>query len=305
MHEMNTIWQNGQSKKWDEAQTHALTHSLHYGSAVFEGIRSYQTSSGPAIFKLKEHIDRFMYSAGVMGMQMPYNKQEICQAIIDTAQENNLTDGYIRPLAYYGYGTMKVGPDKDLPIDVIIACWPCGDYLSVNMVDITISPYIRIHPKSTVADAKISGHYVNSILTGIAIRNTHYHESILLDLDGYVAEGSTANIFIIKDNKIITTPEGTILMGITRKTVIQMANELCIPVEERLFKPEEVHQADEAFFCGTAFEITAIRSLDDNIIGNGEIGPISAKIKNRYHQIIHGEDDNYNDALTWVPAIAN
>ncbi len=300
MHTMQYIWKDGRIIPWSQAYTHVLTHGLHYGSAVFEGIRVYKTDHYPAIFKLKEHIERFFYSAEQLAMHLSYSKEDVCHAVIETVRKNGLEEGYIRPLAYYGYGNMKVVPAKELPIHVIIACWPWGDYLPVKAVDVAISPYIRIHPKSTVTNAKISGHYVNSILAGLAIQNTHYHEALLLDAEGRVAEGSAENIFIVKDGKISTTPVGTILEGITRDTIIQIARELKIPIEEKYFMPEDVFSADEAFFSGTAVEVTAIRSLDDHIIAQGEIGPVTEKIKIRYQQIIRGQANQYQDALTSV-----
>jgi len=300
MNNTDAIWKNGNLVPWHEAQTHVLTHGLHYGSAVFEGIRCYQTAQGPAIFKLREHMERFFYSATQLGMKIPYSVEEACQAVIDTVASNGCEAAYIRPLAYYGYGSMKVTPTQDLPVDMIIACWPWGSYLPVEAVDIVTSPYIRIHPKSTVADAKISGHYVNSMLAGLAIQNTPYHEALLLDAEGYVAEGSAENIFIVKDGKIITTPEGTILVGITRNTVMQLAKARGMDVEQRRFKRDEIHTADEAFFCGTAVEVTAIRSLDDQLIGSGKIGPITTAIKQDYQAVVHGEKAVFEDALTYT-----
>ncbi len=304
MSEAAFIWKNGKIISTSEAQTHLLTHSLHYGSAVFEGVRCYNTAEGPAIFKLKEHIERFIYSGAQLGMQIPFSMEEMCEAVQQVIQKNAYQEAYIRPLAYYGQGSMKVVPTVDLPVEVAIACWPWNGYLPVNAVDVAISPYIRIHPRSTVANAKISGHYVNSILAGLAIRHTHYHEALLLDDDGNVAEGSAENIFIVKDGKMITTPEGTILVGITRQTVKEIANKLGIPVEERYFKPEEIYSADEAFFSGTAVEITAIRSLEDKIISDGQIGEITKTIKEYYQKIVHGEASEFHSALTWVEKIA-
>ncbi|MEK6731778.1 MAG: branched-chain amino acid transaminase, partial [Pseudomonadota bacterium] len=289
MNKTKKIWKNGQWIAWHKAQTHVLTHALHYGSAVFEGIRCYQGKKGTAIFKLEEHIDRFFFSAKQLGMKIPYTFYEICDATINTVKKNRCSEGYIRPLAYYGYGSMKLTPSPELPIDVIIACWPWGDYLPVKTVDVVTSPFIRIHPKSTITEAKISGHYVNSILAGLAIQNSPYHEAILLDSDGFVAEGSAENIFIVKDNKLITTPKGTILVGITRNSVIEIAKEQGVEFEERVFKKEEIYTADEAFFCGTAVEITPIRSLDNQVIASGKIGKITEIIKNQYHKMIRGE----------------
>lgn len=300
MNHSDTIWKNGVFVPWHEAQTHVLTHGLHYGSAVFEGIRCYPTADGPAVFKLREHMERFFYSAKQLAMVIPYTVDALCQAVVDTLVKNNCEEAYIRPLVYYGYGSMRVTPTADLPVEVIIACWPWGNYLPVNEVDIVTSPYIRIHPKSTVADAKISGHYVNSILAGLAIQDTPYHEALLLDADGFVAEGSAENIFIVKDNKIITTPEGTILIGITRETVMEIAKARGYEMEERHFKRDEIYTADEAFFCGTAVEVTGIRSLDDKIIGAGETGHITQQIKQDYLQVVHGEKSEFQKALTYT-----
>lgn len=294
------IWKNGKLIPEGEATTHVLTHALHYGSAVFEGIRAYHTDKGSAVFKLKEHVERLFYSSKQLGMQLKYDTDDLCQAIVETLIKNGHDESYVRTLAYYGHGPLRVLPAADLPIDIIIASWPWGDYLSAKAVDVATSDYIRIHPKSTVADAKISGHYINSILAGLALANTHYHEALLLDADGYVAEGSAENIFIVKNGEIITPPKGTILVGITRNFVIEMAKDLGIPLVERHFRPEEIYTADEAFFSGTAVEVTAIRSLDDKIIGTGKIGPITEKVKTLYHEIVRGQVPQYHHTLTWV-----
>jgi branched-chain amino acid aminotransferase len=294
------IWKNGTMMPFENAQTHVLTHGLHYGSAVFEGIRFYNTDNGPAIFKLKEHIERLFYSAAQLNMQIPYTVRQVCDACVDTIKENNIQAGYIRPLAYFGAGSLKVVPADDLPTDIIVAVWPWGDYLAAKMVDIATSPYIRIHPKSTVANAKISGHYVNSMLAGLAIKGTKYHEALLLDADGYVAEGSAENIFIVKDGKITTPPVGTILEGITRQTVMDIAAACDIPYEERKFRKEEILTADEAFFSGTAVEITPIHSLDDTVIADGKVGPISQKIQQMYLDVVHGRVAEFKNALTYV-----
>jgi branched-chain amino acid aminotransferase len=294
------IWKNGIIMPWEQVTTHVLTHGLHYGSAVFEGIRCYKTQAGLAIFKLKEHIDRFFYSAKQLGMKLNFTQLEICQAVIETVRKHRNEECYIRPLAYYGYGSMKVVPALDLPVDIVIACWPWGEYLPVAAVDVAISPFIRIHPKSTVADAKISGHYVNSILAGLAIRNTHYHEALLLDAEGFVAEGSAENIFIVKNGKLITTPRGTILVGITRDTVIDIAKQMGFEVEERPFNVDEIYTAEEAFFTGTAVEVTAIRSLADQLIGQEEIGPVTRQIITEFQKVVRGHNPNYQSSLTFV-----
>lgn len=296
------IWKNGRLILAQDATVHVLAHGLHYGSAVFEGIRFYDTPTGPAIFKLEEHICRLFYSASVLAMQPSFTQQEICDAVVRTVAMNRVKEGYIRPLIYYSQGSLKVVPESQIPIETVIACWPWGDYFAADFLDVKTSQYIRIHPKSTVTDAKICGHYVNSILAGLEIKNTHYHEVLLLDSDGYVTEGGGENIFIVKDNELITPPLGNILKGITRDTVIEIADYLNIPVIERHFTPDEVISADEAFFCGTAVEVVAIRSLDDHIIADGTVGPITRTIKGVYQQIVGGYITHFHHRSTLVPA---
>ncbi len=303
MEPTNIIWQNGRYIPWAQAMTHVLSHGLHYGTGVFEGIRFYHTAQGPAIFKLREHVARLFYSASAIGMTLPFSIEQIEQAIIETVNRNQVEAGYIRPIAYFGYGSMKVTPSKDMPVDVVIACWPWGSYLTAEAVDIKVSEFIRIHPKSTVADAKICGHYVNSLLAGQAIQGTHYHEALLLDMEGYVAEGSAENIFIVKDGVIYTTPLGTILDGITRQTVIEIAQQFGHTVKECRFLPQDIQQADEAFFCGTAVEVTPIRSLDDCVIANGKPGQVTLSIQAAYQDIVHARHVDYYRALTFVNGV--
>ncbi len=300
MSEQTYIWQNGQFFEKEKAVISVMTHALHYGSAVFEGIRAYKTSKGTAIFKLKEHMQRFDYSMKALGMKPPYTVDEMCQAVIDTVKKSGLDSCYIRPLAFYG-NTESVGvlPKPEHPIEVIIWCLPMGRYLGAESVDVMVSQYIRIHPKSTVCDAKISGHYVNSMLASMQIRGTHYHEALLLDADGNVAEGAAQNIFYVKANEIFTTPLGTILDGITRRVVIQIAKEQGYKVHESYFKVADILQADEAFFSGTAAEITPIRSVDDQkIAGHGETGEVTKHIKKCFAEITQGIVAS--DALTYV-----
>ena len=294
------IWQNNTIKPWQEANTHVMSHGLHYGSGAFEGIRFYKTDNGPAIFKLCEHVDRLFYSAQVMHMDIPYSQEQICQAIINTVGINQVESGYIRPLVYYGYGAMGVCPSPTLPVETIIACWPWGRYLASDSVDIKTSEFIRIHPRSTVADAKICGHYINSMLAGLAIRGTKYHEALMLDEHGHVAEGSAENIFVIKNGKIYTTALGTILEGITRNTIIEMSKTLGLELIEKRFGLEFIYGADEAFFTGTAVEVTPIRSLDDCIIGEGKPGPITEQFKAAYQDIVHGRNPAYQNSLTYI-----
>lgn len=296
------IWQNGQLVPWASATTHVLSHGLHYGSGAFEGIRCYKTPEGPCIFKLDEHIDRLYYSTSALSIMIPYSKEEMRAAIIQTVAANGLEEGYIRPIAYLGAGPLRVVPATEFPVEVVIACWPWGAYIQDEHIDMAVSKYIRIHPKSSVADAKICGHYVNSMLAGLAIKGTGYHAPLMLDSEGYVAEGSAANIFIVKDGALLTTQTGTILEGITRNTIIELAGANKIPVEETLFKPEAVQQADEAFVCGTAVEVKPVRSLDDVVIGNGAVGPITRQIQSWYADLTRGKLSEWKRALTRVKA---
>lgn len=291
MSKQEYIWKNGQFIVKEKAVVSVMTHALHYGSAVFEGIRAYDTLNGTAILKLKEHLQRFLYSMTTLGMATPYTINEICQAVIDTVKKNGYKSCYIRPLAFYGNnGNIGVLPSLDHPVEMIIWCLPMEKYLAAETVDIKISKYIRIHPKSTVCDAKISGHYVNSMLAGLQIRNTEYHEVLLLDIDGNVAEGAAQNIFYVKNSQIFTTPLGTILDGITRKLVIEIAKEKGYSIYEKYFKVAELMRADEAFFSGTATEITPIRSIDNQKISDGKkIGSITQSIKEHFTDIVTGK----------------
>jgi branched-chain amino acid aminotransferase len=294
------IWKNGEMLPWEQATTHVLTHGLHYGSAVFEGIRFYKAAKGPAVFKLKEHVDRLFYSAAALGMDVPFSREAITDAIIETVNKNQLEEGYIRPLVYYGHGPLRVMPVAEVPVDVAIACWPWGSYLPAEMIDMQVSEYIRVHPKSSTVDAKIAGHYVNSLLASMALKGTHYHDALLLDADGNVAEGSANNIFIVTDGLLRTPPLGTILAGITRETVIQIARHQGMTVKEEHLREEDVVAADEAFVCGTAAEITGVRSLNDQVIGGGDMGPVTEAMRSLYMEGVRGELDGFEDALTYL-----
>lgn len=296
------IWKDGQFIPWAEANVHVLSHGLHYGSGVFEGIRFYQTEKGPAIFKLHEHVARLFYSAACIGMQLSFSESDIAQAIGETVAKNGLEEGYIRPIAFYGYGSMKVLPTAALSVEVYIACWPWGAYLEKNLVDVKTSHIARIARTTTATDAKICGHYVNSIAAGLPLRGTPYHEALLLDIDGNVAEAGSANIFIVKNGALITPPSGGILPGITRNTVIAIAAREGIVVREENFTPETIYDADEAFFTGTAVEVTPIRSLDDRRIGTGECGPVTEKIQSLYQRVVHGTLPEFVSDLTFISA---
>jgi branched-chain amino acid aminotransferase len=293
------IWHRGSLVPWAEANVHVLTHTLHYGGGCFEGIRAYETPKGAAVFRLKEHVDRLFYSAGVLKMELAHSRDEVSAAILELLAKNQLESAYIRPLVYYGYGVMGLNP-RNAPTELSIAAWRWGAYLPHEMVDVKISDFIRIHPRSTVADAKICGHYVNSMLAVLALRGTPYHEALFLDADGRIAEGPGENFFIVKNGEIHTPPLGTILAGITRNTIFTLAGDLGYRIVERELTPDDAWSADEAFFTGTAAEVTLIRSLDDKPIGSGTPGPVSSAIKKLYLETVTGKRPEYDHFLSYV-----
>jgi len=298
MEETKFIWMDGKLVPWQDAKIHILTHSLHYGSAVFEGIRFYEANNKPAVFKLEEHVKRLFKSAEAFGAKIPFSEQEISQAILNTIKENNITSGYIRPLVYFGYGKMGLGV-KDAKVNVSIAVWPWGSYLGEKAVRVKTSSFIRIHPKSSIMEAKISGHYANSILASEETHAQGFDEALLLDSEGKIAEGPGENFFIVKNNKLLTPKKGTILPGITRNSIIQLAKDMNIEVIEKDLTLEEVYSADEAFFTGTAAEVTIIESIDNKQIGSKE-RPISEKLKSTFLDIVHGKNPKYKDWLTEI-----
>lgn len=292
------IWCNGELIPWEAATTHVLSHTLHYGGGVFEGIRVYAAERGPAIFRLGEHLDRLFYSAGALHMASGFTAEQLTHATVELVRRNKLAKGYVRPLMYYGYGKMGVNP-KGAPVQTIIACWPWGAYLPHEMIDVKVSKYIRIHPRSTVADAKICGHYVNSILAVLDLDGTKYHEALFLDFNGNVAEGPGENLFIVRNGQIQTPKLGTILAGITRRTIIEIARDKGLEVVERDLTLPEVLSAEEAFFTGTAAEVTPIRSIDDQPLGNGILGPVAKLIRDTYQDVVHGRVEKYQPYLTY------
>lgn len=293
------IWMNGEFVPWSEAKVHVMTYALHYGGGVFEGMRVYKTAHGPAIFRLREHIERLFYSAQVLHLKIPYSVEQLCDATCELLRRNNLEHGYIRPLAFYGYGVMGLNPSAG-PTDMMLACWPWGPYISVEQADIKVSKYIRIHPRSTVADAKICGHYANSILAVLELQGTKYHEALFLDADGLVAEGPGENFFIVRDNQLITPPLGTILPGITRATVLEIARTMGISTSEHPITLDDALSADEAFFTGTAAEVTPIATINDQRIGAPGVGALTKRLKVAYDDIVHGRDERHLHFLTFV-----
>lgn len=299
METTKNIWYNGKLVPWHEATTHVLTHTLHYGGGAFEGIRFYKTFRGPAIFRVEDHVDRLLYSAGLLDMSLPYTKSDIVTAIVEVVRDTGLEEGYIRPLAFYGYGKMGVNPTGS-PSELIIACWPWGAYLPHESVDVKISSYIRIHPRSTKVEGKLCGHYVNGILASLEIKGTHYHEALFLDVDGHISEGVGENFFMVKNNVIYTPKLGTILSGITRNTIMKIAEQLNLKVIETDISLDQVFDADEAFFTGTAAEVTPIRSVDDHVLNAAKIGPITQNIKKIYLDIVHGNNPAFEQYLFFI-----
>jgi len=294
---------DGKLVNWHEAKIHVLTHTLHYGLGAFEGIRCYKTDKGSAIFRLDEHVDRLFASAGIYMLDIPFSKAEIKSAIIKTVTANRLKECYIRPLVYIGYGAMGLYP-KDNPIKVSIAAWPWGAYLGDEGLEkgirIKVSSFTKNQVNSTMARAKISGAYVNSQIAKKEAIACGYDEALLLDTEGYVSEGSGENIFIVRNNEIKTTPLTSILEGITRDSIMQIAREIKIPLKEERFTRDEVYIADEAFFTGTAAEITPIREVDGRKIGLGKRGKITEKLQRIFFEIVKGKNKKYESWLTRI-----
>lgn len=297
------IWMDGKFVNWADASVHVLTHSLHYGLAAFEGIRCYQGKGGSAIFRLPEHVDRLFESAHISMMTMPYDKKQISDAIVETVRVNKLAACYIRPLVYVGYGAMGLYPGEN-PIRVSVAAWKWGTYLGQDGLEkgirAKISTFTRHHVNAAMARAKISGHYVNSILAKREVKADGYDEAILLDSDGYVAEGTGENVFIVRRGRLITTPLTSILEGITRDAVMQLARERNIPVAEERFTRDAMYVADEVFVTGTAAELTPVRELDGRKIGDGKPGPITKTLQKSFFEVVRGEDKAHASWLTRV-----
>ena len=297
------IWMDGKFVDWDKATIHVLTHSLHYGLGVFEGIRCYETRSGPAIFRLDEHIDRLFNSAHIFLLDMPYTKKEIREAIIGTVKVNKIKECYIRPLVYIGYGAMGLYP-KENPVNVSIAVWSWGAYLGDKGlregIKVKTSSFIRNHVNANMTRGKVSGYYVNSQLAKKEAITCGYDEALLLDTEGYVSEGSGENIFMVRNGMLKTTPLTSILEGITRNSIMTIAADQKIRVAEERFTRDEMYIADEAFFTGTAAEVTPVRELDGRIIGTGRPGPITRKIQSIFFDIVKGKNKKYVSWLTKV-----
>lgn len=297
------IWFDGKLVPWREAQIHVLTHSLHYGLSVFEGERAYKTDKGPAIFRLKEHTDRLFNSAHIYRMNMPYTREQIMEACCEVVRANNLDSCYIRPIAFYGSEKMGVSP-KGAVTHVAIAAWPWGAYLGEEGLQkgirVKTSSYARHHVNVTMARAKFAATYANSILANTEAVQDGYDEALLLDVDGFVAEGAGENVFVIKDGCIYEPEIASALVGITRSTIISLAREMGMEVKSKRLTRDDIYIADECFFTGTAAEVTPVRELDNRTIGAGTRGPITEELQKRYFDVVYGRNEKYEHWLTRV-----
>jgi len=298
--ESKKIWMDGKFVDWADANVHILTHTLHYGTGAFEGIRCYKTGSGSAIFRLQEHVDRLFDSCHILKIDPPFKHAEIKKAIIDTVKINKLQECYIRPLVYIGYGAMGLYP-KENPIRVAIAVWPWGAYLGEegikNGIRVKVSSFAW---NATLTKSKTCGDYVNSTLSKREALSSGYEEALLLDTNGFVSEGTGQNIFIVKNGVLMTPPLPAILEGITRNSIMEIARREKIQVRELAFTRDEVYIADEAFFTGTAAEVTPVREVDGRMIGSGKPGPITKKLQSLFFKIVKGEVKAYKPWLSYI-----
>jgi branched-chain amino acid aminotransferase len=297
------IWMDGRLVDWDDARIHVLTHTLHYGLGVFEGIRCYETEKGPAIFRLDEHVQRLLQSAHIFQMEVPYSEEEIREAVIATVKANKLRECYIRPIAFLGYGSIGLYP-RGNPVSLSIAAWPWGAYLGEEGlkkgIRVKVASFIRSHVNSNMARAKVCGYYVNSQLAKKEAILCGYDEALLLDEDGFVSEGSGENIFMVRNGALKTTPLTSILEGITRDSVLAIARDEGIQVREERFTRDELYIAVEAFFSGTAAEITPIREIDGRAVGEGTPGPITKKLQSIFFDTVTGKNKKYEHWLTYI-----
>ena len=300
------IWFDGKMVPSDQARVHVLTHALHYGSAIFEGIRAYACADGSsAVFRLEDHCKRLLNSAKILRMEVPYNAEQLAKACVETLQANKLKEGYIRPLSFVGYGEMGVYPGNN-PVQTIVAAWPWGAYLGPEALEkgirIKTSSFARSHVNTSMSKAKASGNYINSILAKVEAKEDGYDEAIMLDTNGFVSEATGENVFIVRDGIIKTTPWTSILGGITRDSIMALARDLGYTVEEQQFTRDEFYVADEAFFTGTAAELTPIRELDHRQIGEGHAGPVTKHLQKEFFKTVKGENPQYAGWLHYYNA---
>lgn len=298
------IWMNGKLVSKDDAKVSVLTHTLHYGVGVFEGIRAYKTENGTAVFRLNEHIQRLLDSARIFMIDPKYSHSELCQATVDTVKANNLEECYIRPIIYLGDGGLGIKIDNSYPVETAIAAWNWGAYLGQEGLEkgikVCTSSFNRFHVNSTATRSKTCGNYVPSVLAKREAVMSGYDEALFLDTEGYVAEGSGENVFVIKNGKIYTTPMTSILRGITRDSIMTIARDLGYEVIESRFTKDDFYLADEAFFTGTAAEVTPISQLDGRIIGSGKRGEITSKLQSMFFDIVKGKNQKYTQ---WLYAV--
>jgi branched-chain amino acid aminotransferase len=297
------IWYDGKLVPWRSATTHVLTHSLHYGLAVFEGVRAYKTAIGTAIFRLKEHTDRLFSSAHIYMMKIPFDRETLMQAQKDVVRANKLESCYVRPIAFYGSEKMGVSP-KGAQVHVSIAAWPWGAYLGAEGLEkgirVKTSSYARHHVNVSMCRAKYSGTYANSILANMEATEHGYDEGLLLDVDGFVAEGAGENLFMVKNGRIYEPELNSALIGITRDSVIQLAADLGYQVEAKRITRDDLYIADEVFFTGTAAEVTPVREVDGRTVGAGRRGPITEKLQSMFFDVVNGRSEKYRH---WLHAV--
>jgi branched-chain amino acid aminotransferase len=306
MRETKKVWMNGELVDWADATIHVGTHGLHYGSGVFEGIRAYETERGTAVFRLHEHLERLVNSAELLSMELPYSIDELRTACWELIGVNELPSCYLRPIVYYGYGELGVSAAGN-PVDVVVMSWPWGSYLGEEAlaqgIRAKISSWQRIGPNVIPHTAKATGIYLNSMLATMEVRRAGYEEAILLTPDGYVADGPGENIFCVRDG-VLATPDlsASILPGITRDTIIQIAQDLGYSVVEKQLIRSDLYLADEVFMCGTAAEVTPVREVDDHVIGDGAAGPVTLEIQKAYLDTAQGKSDRWAQWLEYAPA---
>jgi branched-chain amino acid aminotransferase len=298
------IWMNGEFVAWEDAKVHVLTHGLHYGTGVFEGVRCYDTELGPAVFRNAEHVERLMRSAALYHMPVPYSAEQLRQATLELVARNGLRSCYIRPIIFRGYGQMGLNP-LEAPVDVTIACWEWAAYLGEegkrDGIRAMVSSWRRISPDSLIPHAKASGQYLNSVLAKVESLKAGYEEAILLDDHGYVCEGTGENVYVIREGEIATPGQhNSILDGITRRSIIQIAQDLGYKVVERDVARAEMYLADEVFMSGTAAELVPVREVDDHVIGTGKPGEITRVLQSAFDDAIHGRSERYREWLDVV-----
>ena len=298
------IWFNGEITDFENAKIHVLSHCIHYGSAVFEGIKCYNTDKGPAIFKLREHMERLHESANAFKIQIPFDSNTLCNSAIELIRKNEVQDCYLRPIAYYGFDTLGVHP-KNCPVEVAIATLDWGAYISKDALKkgakITISPWRKYKSNAFPASTKASGPYLNSMLAVQDAKSRGFDEALLLNEDDTIAEGSGQNIFLIKDNVFYTNDQlSNILLGITRSTLFELIQDLGYNYEIKTLSQDDLFSADEIFYCGSASEVTPIRKIDNHIVGNGNSGEITLKLQEKYYNIVRGKEKKYHKWLTFI-----